>query len=79
MRVERVIDVTWTVRIKLAELLRELGVSQRQLSRATGIRQAFISSACLGELKHMPLDNLARICQALNCDMWDVMEMEKGE
>lgn len=71
--------MTWTVRVKLADVLAEMDVTQRELSRATGIRQAFISSACLGELRHMPLDNLARICEALNVGIEDVMEMEKGE
>ena len=59
------------IRIHLSRLLGERRWTQIQLSRATGIRAATIN-----EIYNELVDrvNLDRICEALDCDLSDLME-----
>ncbi|MCZ0828887.1 helix-turn-helix transcriptional regulator [Brevibacillus laterosporus] len=61
--------------IKLADLLKERGISQRELSRLTGIRVSSINEMCNNETVRMPLDNLAKICEVLGVGIADVLEL----
>lgn len=70
---------TYKIKIKLAALLHERDMGQRELSRRTGIRQATISDMCLGKVMQLALDNLARICEALNVGIGDILKIEKPE
>ena len=63
--------------IALDNLLREKGISQRELSRLTKIRLASINEMCQNQTKQLPLDNLAKICEALDCQITDVLELGK--
>ncbi|MNK43722.1 helix-turn-helix protein [compost metagenome] len=60
------------VDIQLKKLLDEKGISEREFSRRTGIRQATINSLCNNEVKHLSLKNLRIICSEL-----DIEEMDK--
>jgi putative transcriptional regulator len=64
--------------IKLDELLKEKGISQRKLSRETGIRQPTISEMCLNRSKSLPIENLDLICDFLNCNLFDIIEYNKN-
>jgi putative transcriptional regulator len=64
------------VKIKLAQLLERRNLGQRELARKTGIRLASINEMCQNEVIRLPLANLAKICEALNCDIPDVLELE---
>lgn len=61
------------VLIILNQLLSERNMSQHELSRLTGIRQATISDICINKTKRVPLDNLAIICKTLTCEITDVL------
>ncbi|MCR8983095.1 helix-turn-helix domain-containing protein [Brevibacillus laterosporus] len=63
------------IHIKLADLLKERGISQRELSRLTGIRVSSINEMCNNETVRMPLDNLAKICEVLGVEITDVLEL----
>ncbi|MGG0793162.1 helix-turn-helix transcriptional regulator [Brevibacillus laterosporus] len=63
------------IHIKLADLLKERGVSQRELSRLTGIRVSSINEMCNNETVRLPLDNLAKICEVLGVEITDVLEL----
>ncbi|MDN9010058.1 helix-turn-helix domain-containing protein [Brevibacillus laterosporus] len=63
------------IHIKLADLLKERGVSQRELSRLTGIRVSSINEMCNNETIRLPLDNLAKICEVLGVEITDVLEL----
>lgn len=65
------------VQIILADLLEQRNTSQRELSRKTEIRLASINEMCNNSTKQLPLDNLAKICEALNCDIPDVLVLKK--
>ncbi|QIC06119.1 helix-turn-helix transcriptional regulator [Brevibacillus sp. 7WMA2] len=63
------------IHIKLADLLKERGISQRELARLTGIRVSSINEMCNNDTVRLPLDNLAKICQVLGVEITDVLEL----
>ncbi|MCM3444389.1 helix-turn-helix domain-containing protein [Metabacillus halosaccharovorans] len=67
------------IKIKLDSFLKEKGVSQRELSRRTGIRQPTISEMCLNTSKSLPIENLNKICIELDCELTDIIEYKKEQ
>jgi putative transcriptional regulator len=67
------------VSIKLDKLLSERKMSQHELSRLTGIRQPSINEMCRNQTQRLPLDNLAKICEELECDISDILKLVKEE
>lgn len=65
--------------IKLGQLLKEKNMSQRELSRLTGIRQPTISEMCLNRSKSLPVENLDLICEVLDCDPHELIERKKEQ
>lgn len=65
------------INIKLDKMLSDKGISQHELSRLTGIRQPTINDMCQNKSKYLPLDNLAKICEALNCGITDIIELKE--
>lgn len=65
------------IRIKLNEMLDGKNYSQREFARMTGIRHPSISDMCNNTTKRIPLDNLAKICEVLKCEISDILTLEK--
>lgn len=65
------------INIKLDNFLKEKGISQRELSRRTGIRQPTISEMCLNKSKALSVKNLDLICTELDCDLSDIILFSK--
>lgn len=65
------------IEIKLNELLIKRGISQRELARLTGVRHPTISEMCLNKSKSLPVENLDAICNALDCQLSEVIEHKK--
>lgn len=65
--------------IKLADLLATHKMSQHELSRRTGIRQPSINEMCRNQTVRLPLENLAKICEVLDCEITDILELEKEQ
>ncbi|SMQ75997.1 putative transcriptional regulator [Bacillus sp. OV166] len=63
--------------IKLDKLLNDRNMSQHELSRLTGIRQPSINEMCRNQTRRIPADNLAKICEVLNCEISDLLELVK--
>lgn len=63
--------------IKLNNLLEDRGISHRELSRMTGIRHPSISEMCNNQTRRLPLENLAKICEILDCEITDILELVK--
>ena len=59
-------------RIKVMLAMREM--TQKELAEITGIRPPTISALCTGTAKHIPVDVLDKICEALNCQPGDIIE-----
>ncbi|ARF67198.1 transcriptional regulator [Paenibacillus larvae subsp. pulvifaciens] len=68
-----------TVRFRLADLLKDRGISNRELSRLTGIRHPSINEMCLNVTQRLPLGNLAAICEVLGVGITDVLELVEAE
>ncbi|MCM3413507.1 helix-turn-helix domain-containing protein [Metabacillus litoralis] len=65
------------IMINLGDLLKEKGISQRELARRTGIRQPTISEMCLNKSKSLPVENLDLICIELDCDISELISFTK--
>lgn len=48
-------------------LLKEKGITQKELSKKTGIRLATISDICNNKIKQFPVSSMNLICEYLNC------------
>lgn len=61
------------IRIMLRERLAEKGWTQVDLSRKTGIRAATINAMCNEQCERITLEHLDLLCQALECDLCDLL------
>jgi DNA-binding Xre family transcriptional regulator len=62
---------------KLWKLLIDKDMKKKDLREATGISSS--SMAKLGKNENVTTDVLVRICNALNCELSDIMELESGD
>ena len=68
------------IRIKLSTLLGERRMSQRELSRKTGIRYATIHEYYNEFAERVKLEYLDLICEVLHCELSDLLVREdRGE
>ena len=58
----------------LSRLLGERRISQAELARMTGIRAATINDIYHEIAIHLSVENLDRICEALNCSLDELLE-----
>lgn len=61
------------IRILLSTKLGELRLTQADLSRMTGIRPNTISDMYNEMAERISLEHLDLICEALNCDVTDIL------
>ena len=64
------------IRIHLSRLLGERRWTQRDLARKTGIRPTTISEIYNELVERVNLDHLDRICEALDCDLSELITRE---
>lgn len=62
------------IKFKVKVMLAMREMTQKDLAEKTGIRPPTISAICTGAIKHLPVDALDKICNALNCQPADIME-----
>ena len=62
---------------KLWKLLIDRNIKKKDLREATGISSA--SMAKLGKNENVTTDVLVRICNALHCELSDIMELETDD
>jgi len=62
---------------KLWHLMLDKKMNKTDLKRATGISTASIAK--LGKGENVTTDILVKICMVLNCELNDIMELDKGE
>lgn len=65
------------VRLTLDKLLEARGVSRYELAKRTGTRFHIIDNYYKNKVVRYDSDLLNRICEALNCDMSDLIEYQK--
>lgn len=62
------------IRITLSRKLGELRITQSELSKATGIRPNTINDLYHDMAERVSLEHLDKICEALDCDMSEIVE-----
>jgi len=62
---------------KLWKLLIDRKMNRTELKEAAGI--SFNVLAKLGKQETVSMESMLKICNALDCDIADIMEIEKGE
>jgi putative transcriptional regulator len=65
--------------IMLNQLLTDKNMTQRELARLTNIRVPSINEMYHNQTVRLPLDNLARICEVLECEIQDILKLEKEQ
>lgn len=67
------------IKFKVKVMLAMREMTQKELVDKTGIRPPTISAICLGTIKHLPVDALEKICEALDCHPGDLMEYRPND
>ncbi|MEG0875077.1 MAG: helix-turn-helix transcriptional regulator [Clostridiales bacterium] len=62
------------IKFRLKVVLAMNDMTQKQLAEITGIRPPTISAICTNSIKHIPVDVLNKICNALKCQPGDIIE-----
>lgn len=65
------------IRIKLSSILGERRITQKELSLKTGIRAATINEIYHELVERINLEHLEKICIALDCEISDILKLEK--
>lgn len=66
------------IRITLDKALQKLNVSRYELSKRTKIQYQIIDNYYKNKIKRYDSYVLERICEALDCDIGDIIEYRKG-
>ncbi|MBG9734737.1 transcriptional regulator [Paenibacillus alvei] len=61
------------IKFDLKVMLAKREMTQKELAEKTGIRPPTISAFAVGSIKHIPVDVLDKICDALECQPADLM------
>ena len=73
--IKQIINHEPMVYCDLKKILFEKGLTQSRLSDMTGIRSATINDMCNGKTKSLPLQNIGKICVALECKVDDLIKI----
>lgn len=71
--------MSYTIRVRLKEILEEKALTQKDLAKMTSIRESTISDICRGSRTVMNFDHIAKIAEALKIkDIRDLIELKIG-
>ena len=63
-----------TVRINLARLIEESGISKNKLSQRAEMQRTQLNHYCNNTITRLDIDVLARLCTVLDCEIGDLLE-----
>ena len=63
-----------TVKINLAKLIEENGISKNKLSQRAEMQRTQINQYCNNTITRLDIDVLARLCTVLECEISDLLE-----
>ena len=68
-----------TVRINLAQIIEEKGISKNKLSQRAEMQRTQLNNYCNNRISRLDIDVLARLCTVLECDISDLLEFVPSE
>lgn len=71
--------MSYTVRIRLNDILRERRMTKQQLAHLTDLRPSTISDLCKPTASRIYLSTIAVLCGALNITISDLIVLEPDE
>lgn len=71
--------MTRGIKVNLAVVLAQRRVKSKDLANFVGITEANLSLLKSGRVKGIRFDTLAAICEYLNCQPGDILELDDGE
>lgn len=66
------------MKVILNETLHQKGISQYQLSKIIGITPANLNNLCNNKTTSIKFSILDKICEALDCNVSDILQYEKN-
>lgn len=63
-----------TIKIHLAKLIQEKGLSKNKLSHRAEMQRTQINRYCNNEVTRLDVDVLARLCTVLECEIGSLLE-----
>lgn len=63
------------VKINLRKLLADRRMNQSELAALTGIRPSTICDICNNTCSFLKIDNIDKICEALGCDIQELISV----
>lgn len=67
------------IKIKLADLIVEKGISKNKLSHWAEMQRTQINQYCKGDVSRLDTAVLARLCTALDCRIEDILEFVSAD
>ena len=60
--------------VDIEPIMKKRDISKNSLCRMTGIAYNALQRYCKSEIKRVDLDVISRICEALNCEISDIIK-----
>ena len=77
--IEELIKVNCEVEVNLRNVMLKRKITVNQLSKMTGIRYHIVKKYYRNEMYRMDLLNLAKFCDALNCEIEDILILKRKD
>ena len=68
-----------TIKINLAKLIEERGISKNKLSHRAEMQRTQINHYCNNTISRLDIDVLSRLCTVLECEVGDLLEFVPPE
>ena len=66
-----------TIRIDIETVLKEKGISKNQLCYDCRLQRTQLNNYCQNKVHRIDLNILAKICECLDCNIEDILILEK--
>ena len=63
--------------IKLDDMIKKVGISKNRLSHRAEMQRTQLNNYCKNKVTRIDLNTLAKICEYLNCDVNEILVIEK--
>ena len=68
-----------TVKIRLAQIIKERGISKNKLSQRAEMERTQLNNYCNNTISRLDIDVLGRLCTVLECEIGDLLEFVPPE